>query len=72
MSTNRNWEQEHAYTLGEVRDYVKEEGADSFLADLRLAFPEVYMEIMEAVNHKLNQLNHKEVPALLRNYREDD
>lgn len=71
MSTNRNWEQEHAYILGEVRDYVKEEGAEDFLTDLRLAFPEVYMEIMEAVNHRLNLLNQKEVPALLRNYRKE-
>jgi hypothetical protein len=69
MSTNRNWELEHAYTLGEVRDYVKECGADNFLQDLRTNFPEVYMEIMEAANHRINSLNQKEVPALLRNYR---
>lgn len=70
MSTNRNWEQEHAFTLGEVKDYVQMEGADKFLSDLRLHFPEVYMEIMEAVNHRINSLGRKEVPALLRKYRE--
>lgn len=56
-------------TLTAVRDYVKESGGDEFLKDLRLAFPEVYMELMDAANHRLNSLDRNEVPALLRNYR---
>lgn len=68
MSTNKNWELERSYTLQEVREYVKDEGADQFLTDLRINFPEVYMEIMEAVNHRINSLGQKDVPALLRNY----
>lgn len=54
--------------MQEVREYVKDEGADQFLTDLRINFPEVYMEIMEAVNHRINSLGQKDVPALLRNY----
>ena len=70
MSTNRNKEQEQAYILADVKDYIKEEGARFFLTDLNILFPEAYQELIEAVKHKINMdLNQTEVPALLRNYR---
>jgi hypothetical protein len=69
MSTNRNWELEHAYTLQEVRDYIKEEGAGCFLSDLQHNYPEVYDALTEEFKHRALALNQKAVPALLREYR---
>jgi hypothetical protein len=53
----------------EVREYIKDEGPEMFLQDLELTFPEVYEALLEVFRHRINSLNHKEIPALLRNYR---